>query len=113
MADYEVGYGKPPRKHRFPKGKSGNPAGRPRKAKPTLVTDDAEILRRLDAEVIEFGGKEMSRREAEVRVIFRLAARGNKKARRLLDKLARTVPAKRRDGVVVLPYDEFKKLERR
>lgn len=26
--DYEVGYGKPPKEHRFPPGQSGNPAGR-------------------------------------------------------------------------------------
>ena len=29
--DYEVGYGRPPAEHRFRKGKSGNPAGRPRR----------------------------------------------------------------------------------
>ncbi len=29
--DYEVGYGKPPRAHRFRPGKSGNPKGRPRR----------------------------------------------------------------------------------
>jgi hypothetical protein len=28
--DYKVGYGKPPVKTRFPKGKSGNPNGRPK-----------------------------------------------------------------------------------
>ena len=28
--DYEVGYGKPPAKTKFPKGKSGNPSGRPK-----------------------------------------------------------------------------------
>lgn len=32
-ARYEVGYGKPPAEHRFPKGKSGNPNGRPKGAK--------------------------------------------------------------------------------
>lgn len=30
MADYEVGYGKPPHHSRFKPGKSGNPKGRPR-----------------------------------------------------------------------------------
>ena len=39
-AEYQVGYGKPPKSGRFKKGQSGNPAGRPRKSKnkePTLV----------------------------------------------------------------------------
>ena len=31
--DYEVGYGKPPKKSQFPKGTSGNPTGRPKKAR--------------------------------------------------------------------------------
>jgi len=38
-AAYEVGYGKPPVSARWPKGHSGNPAGRPRtKAKVALLT---------------------------------------------------------------------------
>ena len=36
--DYEVGYGKPPRAHQFPKGVSGNPRG-PKKGKRGLKTD--------------------------------------------------------------------------
>jgi len=31
--DYETGYDKPPEKHKFKKGKSGNPKGRPKGAK--------------------------------------------------------------------------------
>jgi hypothetical protein len=30
-ADYEVGYGRPPKQYQFKKGQSGNPRGRPRK----------------------------------------------------------------------------------
>lgn len=33
LARYEVGYGKPPEATRFQKGKSGNPTGRPKRAK--------------------------------------------------------------------------------
>ncbi len=36
-ADYDVGYGKPPKEHRFKKGSSGNPAGAPSKRKPVDV----------------------------------------------------------------------------
>ena len=32
--DYEVGYGRPPKSSRFPKGRSGNPRGRPKRVRP-------------------------------------------------------------------------------
>ena len=41
--DYDVGYGKPPKQHQFPKGTSGNPAGAPSKQKRKPV-DVAAVL---------------------------------------------------------------------
>ena len=42
--DYRVGYGKPPLETRFKKGQSGNPGGRPRRAR-NLMT---QLYRALD-----------------------------------------------------------------
>ncbi len=42
-ADYDVGYGKPPKAHQFPKGTSGNPAGAPTKRKRRPI-DGAAVL---------------------------------------------------------------------
>ncbi len=41
---YEVGYGKPPKRTRFKKGRSGNPYGRPPK-KPDLYSELTKVLR--------------------------------------------------------------------
>jgi len=42
--DYEVGFGKPPKRTQYPKGVSGNPNGRPRK-KPDPYTELTRVLR--------------------------------------------------------------------
>lgn len=52
--DYEVGYGKPPKKHRFKKGKSGNVHGRPKGTK-NFLTDLREELNEMIT--IREGGK--------------------------------------------------------
>lgn len=44
-ADYEVGYGKPPRSSQFQPGQSGNPRGRPKRRK-APADQVAEILNR-------------------------------------------------------------------
>ena len=41
--DYEVGFGKPPKEHQYPKGTSGNLKGRPKGAR-SLKTDLLEEL---------------------------------------------------------------------
>lgn len=110
MTDDEerVGYGRPPKQHRFRKGKSGNPRGRPCKPKSPLLISDADIFRRLDAEEIEMGGKVMTRREAELRRLFQLAVKGDRKARRLAERIWGTSASKNSGGgVLQVPFDEF------
>lgn len=107
MSDYEVGFGKPPKEKRWRKGQSGNPSGRPRKAVDPVSVDDAEILARLDNELINVGGNEMSRREAEIHLILEMAFRRDRKAVRLLEKLRREVETASGGGVMQLPLEHF------
>jgi hypothetical protein len=51
--DYEVGYGKPPAKSRFQKGKSGNPGGLP-KGVPKVSVAYQKLLRMTAEELHEF-----------------------------------------------------------
>jgi len=53
--DEGVGYGRPPKKHQFPKGKSGNPKGRPKGAR-GIKTDLKEVL--AAPVTVSIGGKE-------------------------------------------------------
>jgi Family of unknown function (DUF5681) len=46
-SDYEVGYGKPPRRARFRLGESGNPRGRPRGATNLALLLDEELKQRV------------------------------------------------------------------
>lgn len=74
--DDKVGYGKPPKKHRFQPGRSGNPRGRPR---------DAKSLRHLLAqelnEKVSITDNGRSRRISKLAAILKAqtvkAARGN------------------------------------
>jgi hypothetical protein len=54
--DYEVGYGRPPRKTRFQPGKSGNPRGRPKVERPLGDALREELYRQIEV-VNEMGVK--------------------------------------------------------
>jgi Family of unknown function (DUF5681) len=84
MADYEVGYKKPPKHTQFQKGKSGNPGG---KRKPTAVT----ALQRTLSELITIQEQgqtlQVTRLEAALRQMVAKATAGDTAAFRLMSTL--------------------------
>jgi Family of unknown function (DUF5681) len=71
---HEIGYGKPPKHSQFPKGKSGNPGGRP-KAPISISIKDM-----LDGDQMGKNGEVISKREAIVIRMLNDALAGNQKA---------------------------------
>lgn len=65
-ADYEVGYGKPPREHRFQPGRSGNPKERPKRAKAS--GDPAPRDRQAEAVLLAEAYREVTLREGDKHV---------------------------------------------
>ena len=77
--DYDVGYGKPPKEHRYPKGTSGNLKGRPKGAR-NLKTDLLEELGEMMR--VREGGREcrISKQRALIKIQIARALNGNDRA---------------------------------
>ena len=97
--DYSVGYCKPPSKHQFQKGKSGNPRGRPRKRPRYAPDEPLDFKRSLIAElqseitIVENGKKkQITKMEAINKVLVARAAQGDKTAMRQLLSFVQALP---------------------
>jgi hypothetical protein len=80
--DYEVGYGKPPKKSQFQKGVSGNPTGRPKKAREL----GAALLREANSLItIHENGRNIrqSKHDVAVKVLLNGAMKGKSSDQRL------------------------------
>jgi hypothetical protein len=108
--DYEVGYKKPPRNRQFRKGKSGNPAGRPKRA----VNVQASLTKTLSEPVlVRIDGKltRMSSLDAGLLTLRTKMLNGDSKAFAILVKLMASadmikLPQESEADVSISPEDQ-------
>ena len=84
--DYQIGYGRPPKSGQFPKGKSGNPRGRPKGSKSLSLI----VMQEGRKPVVvngPSGKRKMTKLEATVMQLASQAAQGDLPAARELFRL--------------------------
>ena len=89
-ADYEVGYGKPPRHTRFAKGQSGNPRGRPAGAK-NLRTLLSEALNETVLVTENGGRRKVTKRQAIITQLVNRSATADFRAIKILLDIVREI----------------------
>ena len=111
---YEVGYGKPPKRHRFKKGQSGNPRGRPKGAKCSTPALPEERLKDIVLEeayrmiTVHEGERTvtLSMAQAVIRKLAFDAAKGAPRAQRLFTQMLNKIEQEDKER-----YDEWLKTE--
>jgi len=88
--DYEVGYGKPPRDTRFPKGQSGNPRGRPSGDK-NLKTLLSEALNEPVIVTENGGRRKVTKRQAIITQLVNRSATADFRAIKILLDMLREI----------------------
>lgn len=110
QADYEVGFGKPPRETRFKKGQSGNPTGRPRQAR-ALKTDLLDILDIEVAVSLPSGPERMTMQRAMTLSLGAKAVKGDVRAAQAIIKLIElTAPERLKDTTETQSLDAGEKI---
>ena len=105
MADYEIGYGKPPQSTKFKPGQSGNPKG-VRKGK--VAERAVDVVRRVSEEVFHHNGKSYTANEMVLMAMRRKAIKGDNVAAKAFIALQRELgllapAAATGGGVLIVP----------
>jgi hypothetical protein len=109
MSDIKVGYKSPPESGRIKKGERRNPNGRRGKGKKAPAASETSlkaIIERVENELVEFNGTMITKREAQVRVLFAKAMQGDVRASKMVDEMRKQAgldKAGSAGGVLLLP----------